>query len=75
MSAIVIAIMSRTIIDLPLTCKLLRKDIKNLVNQMDNFLDPHDNYNKYKAMLKNSNPPPCIPWLGKRTTSGYTNRD
>jgi len=63
MSAILTALRSPTITCLRLTYDGLPKDAKRIVDQMNNVLDGRDNHATYKAIMKESNTPPCIPWL------------
>lgn len=62
MSAIVAALQSQTITRLRLTYD---GDAKRRTVQMSNTLDPRNDYAAYKAILRDSNSPYCIPWLGK----------
>jgi hypothetical protein len=67
MSAIVTALQSPLITRLRLTYDGLPKDAERKIERMGNILDPRDNDAAYTVILKDSNSPPCIPWLGKHT--------
>lgn len=68
MSAIVTALRDATITSLKLTYGLLPEDAKCKIKEMEDFLDPHDNYSVYMATLKGSDNLHCVPLLGKRAT-------